>query len=107
MQNQAYSLFYRNHILIGGLILYACSFAVLLRNKSFDATGAIVVLVVFGIAFPLIAWLTTRCVIPLPISVKTSKCELTLLIGYIVVLSVYLVGGPQLIYRPVPSAWIC
>ena len=106
MQNQAYSPFHRNHILIGGLILYACSFAVLLRNKSFDATGAIVVLVVFGIAFPLIAWLTTRRAIPLPISAKTSKCELTLLIGYIIVLSVYLVGGPQWIDRHLPSAWI-
>jgi hypothetical protein len=96
----------RNHILIVGLILYACSFAVLLRNKSFDATGAIVVLVVFGIAFPLIAWLTTRRAIPLPISVKTSKFELTLLIGYIIVLSLYLVDGPQWIDRHLPSDWI-
>jgi hypothetical protein len=52
--------FARNRFLIGGLILYACAFAVLLRNKNFDATGAAVVLIVFGIAFPLIGWVATR-----------------------------------------------
>jgi hypothetical protein len=44
-----------NRIFIGGLILYAFALAVLLRNKSFDATGGIVVLIVFGVAFPIIA----------------------------------------------------
>ena len=52
--------FAHNRILIGSLILYVCAFAVLLRNKSFDATGAVVVLIVFGIVFPLIAWIATR-----------------------------------------------
>lgn len=85
----------RNRILIGSLILYVCAFAVLLRNKSFDATGAFVVLIVFGIAFPLIAWIATRHVIPLSISVKPRKPQLIVLIGYIIVLSIYLIGGPQ------------
>jgi len=40
--------FSRNRILIGGLILYVRSFAVLLRKKSFDPTGAITVLALFG-----------------------------------------------------------
>src|SRR5206468_2879451 len=44
-------LFSRNLILIGGLLLYACAFATLLRNKSFDVVAAVVVLVVF-VAFP-------------------------------------------------------
>ena len=35
--------FVRNRILVGGLILYVCAFAILLRNKSFDPTGAVVV----------------------------------------------------------------
>jgi hypothetical protein len=106
MQNQGSRPLHRNHILIGGLILYACAFAVLLRNKSFDATGAVVVLIVFGIVFPLIAWIATRRAIPLSISVKPSKYELTLLIGYIIVLSVYLIGGPQWIDQHLPSSWI-
>ncbi len=98
--------FARNRILIGGLILYACAFAVLLRNKSFDATGAVVVLIVFGIVFPLIAWIATRRAIPLSISLKPTKTQLIVLVGYIILLSVYLVGGPQWIDRHLPSSWI-
>jgi hypothetical protein len=75
-----------NRIFVGGLILYACAFAVLLRNKSFDATGAVVVLIIFGIVFPLIAWVATRRAIPLSISVKPSKAQLVVLIGYVIVL---------------------
>src|SRR5437868_4334707 len=93
-------------ILIGGLILYAFAFGVLLRNKSFDVTGAVVVLIAFGIVFPLFAWIATRRAIPLSISVKPNKSQLIILIGYIVVLSVYLVGGPQWIDQHLPSSWI-
>jgi membrane protease YdiL (CAAX protease family) len=95
-----------NRVLIGSVILYACAFAVLLRNKDFDATGAIVVLIVFGIAFPLLAWFATRRAIPLSISVTSSKAQVIILIGYIIALSVYLVSGPQWIDQHLPSAWI-
>lgn len=96
----------RNRILIGSLVLYACAFVALLRNKSFDAIGAVVVLFVFGIAFPVIAWVSTRRAIPLSISVKPSKSQLIVLIGYILLVSVYLIGGPQWIDHHLPSAWI-
>ena len=102
----SYERFARYRVLVGGLILYACAFAVLLRNESFDATDAIVVLIIFGIAFPLLAWFATRRAIPLSISVRPGKSELIVLIGYIVVLSIYLVGGPQWIDRHLPSVWI-
>jgi len=95
-----------NRILIGGLILYACAFAILLRNKSFDAAGAALVLTVFGIVFPLIAWIATRRANPLSISVTPDKSQLIVLVGYIIVLSVYLVGGPQWIDQHLPSSWI-
>jgi membrane protease YdiL (CAAX protease family) len=95
-----------NRILIGGLILYVCAFAILLRNKSFDATSAVVVLIVFGIVFPLIAWITTWRAIPLSIFIAPGKPQLIVLIGYIIVLSVYLVGGPQWIDQHLPSSWI-
>jgi uncharacterized protein len=98
--------FANNCVLIGSLILYVCAFAVLLRNKSFDATGAVVVLIVFGIAFPLIAWIATRRAIPLSISVKSSKAQLVVLIAYIVALSLYLISGPQWIDQHLPSSWI-
>lgn len=97
---------HRNYVLIGALIFYVCAFAVLLQNKSFDATGAILVLVVFGIAFPLIAWIATRRAVPLSVSVSPGKYELIILIGYIVALSLYLVSGPQWIDQRLPSHWI-
>jgi membrane protease YdiL (CAAX protease family) len=96
----------RNRVLIGGLMLYACAFAILLRNKSFDAAGAVVVLIVFGIVFPLVAWIATRRAIPLSISVKPGQFQLIVLIGYIIILSVYLVGGPQWIDQHLPDSWI-
>ena len=99
-------LFARNRVLIGGVILYVCAFAILLPNKNFDAAGAVVVLIVFGIVFPLIAWIATRRAIPLSISVTPDKSQLIVLIGYIIVLSVYLVGGPQWIDQHLPSSWI-
>jgi membrane protease YdiL (CAAX protease family) len=97
--------FAHNCVLIGSLILYVCAFAVLLRNRSFDATDAVVVLIVFGIAFPLIAWIATRRASPLSISAQTSKDRLIVLIGYIALLSVYLVGGPHWIDQHLPSSW--
>lgn len=54
----------RNFVLIAGLLLYCGAFATLLGNKSFEAAGAVVVFVVFGIVLPLIAWLTTRHAVP-------------------------------------------
>ena len=106
MQNQGSRPLHRNHILIGGLILYACAFAVLLRNKSFGAGDAVVVLIVFGIAFPLIAWVATRRVFPFSISIHPSTSELVVLIVYVLALSFYLVGGPQWIDQHLPSSWV-
>src|SRR5919198_4011879 len=85
--------FAQYRLLVGGLILYALAFAILLRNKSFDATGAVVVLIVFGIVFPIVAWLATGRAIPLATSVNPGKAQLIILLGYIAALSIYLVGG--------------
>jgi membrane protease YdiL (CAAX protease family) len=95
-----------NPILIGGLILYAASFALLLRNKNFDPADAVVVLVVFGVVFPLIAWITTRRAIPLSISIRPSAFELIVLCAYVLAVSLYLIGGPQWIDQHLPSFWI-
>jgi len=95
----------RNFILIAGLLLYCGAFAILLGNKSFDATGAVVVLVVFGIVLPLIAWLTTRNAIPLATSVHPGRSELIVLGAYIIAVSIYLIGGPQWIDQHLPSDW--
>lgn len=95
----------QNFILIAGLLLYCGGFAVLLGNKNFEVAGALVVLVVFGIVLPLIAWIATRSAIPLSISIKPGASELIVLSGYIIVLSLYLIGGPQWIDQHLPSEW--
>jgi hypothetical protein len=71
-------------ILAIGLILYACAFAVLLRNRSFEPAGAIVVLVLFGGFFPVLAWAGSLRVVPLSISVRSSASALIALTGYVI-----------------------
>jgi len=105
-RKNSYQQFAHNRVIIGSLILYVSALAFLFRNKSFDATGAMLVLIVFGIVFPLIAWIATRRAIPLSISVRPGKSQLIVLIAYIVALSLYLVGGPQWIDQHLPSSWI-
>jgi uncharacterized protein len=96
----------RNFILIAGLLLYCGAFAILLGNQSFEIAGAVIVLVVFGIVLPLIAWITTRHAVALPISIQPGRSELIVLTAYVIALSVYLIGGPQWIDQHLPSAWI-
>jgi CAAX protease family protein len=95
----------RNFVLIAGLVLYCCAFAKLLGNPSFEPAAAVVVLVVFGIVLPLIAWLTTRHAVPLSISVRSGVPELIVLIVYVVAVSLYLIGGPQWIDQHLPREW--
>src|SRR5215475_9206396 len=92
-------------ILAIGLILYACAFASLLRNKSFEAAEAIIVLVVFGGVFPLLAWAATLRAVPLSLFVKPSTTALIALTGYVLLLSLYLIGGPQWIDQHLPQSW--
>ncbi|MGE5208206.1 MAG: type II CAAX prenyl endopeptidase Rce1 family protein [Alphaproteobacteria bacterium] len=96
----------RKFVLTAGLLLYCGAFAVLLGNKSFEVFGALFVLLVFGILFPLIAWITTRHARSLSISIQPQASDLIVLCVYIVALSLYLIGGPQWIDQHLPSSWI-
>ncbi len=95
----------RKFILVVGLLLYCGAFVILLNNNNFDVGGAVVVLIVFGIVFPLTAWITTRHVIPLSISIQSGAPELIVLIAYVIAVSLYLIGGPQWIDQHLPNAW--
>ena len=95
----------RNYILIAGLLLYCGAFAILVGNRSFDAAGAVVVLIVFGIVLPLIAWITTRHAIPLSISIQSGVPQLIVLLAYVFAVSLYLIGGPQWIDQHLPREW--
>ena len=95
-----------NPVAIGGLLLYVASFAILLRNKNFEPGGALIVLVLFGIIFPGLAWLATLRAVPLSISIHPTAREMLVLVACIVALSVYLIGGPQWINNHLPQTWI-
>lgn len=93
-------------ILAIGLILYVSGFVILLRNKSFEPGEAIIVLVVFGVVFPLLAWAVTLRAVPLSISKASKISALITLTGYVILLSLYLIGGPQWIDQHLPHAWL-
>jgi CAAX protease family protein len=95
-----------NPVAIGGPVLYGASFALLLRNRNFEPGGALIVLVLFGIIFPALAWLATIRAVPLSISVHPTAREMLVLVACIVGLSLYLVGGPQWIHDHLPQTWI-
>jgi CAAX protease family protein len=95
-----------NRVMIVGLILYASGLGVLSQNKNFELGGALIVLVLFGLIFPALAWFATLRAVPLSISVRPSAREMLVLAGCIIALSIYLVGGPQWIDNHLPRAWI-
>jgi membrane protease YdiL (CAAX protease family) len=95
-----------NPVVILGLVLYAASLAVLLQTKNFEIGGALIVLVLFGIIFPALAWLATIGARPLSVSVQPGRREMLMLLALIVALSIYLVGGPQWIDNHLPQTWI-
>src|ERR1700746_545920 len=84
-----------NPVVIVALVLYAGSLAVLLQNNNFEPAGALIVLTLFGITFPALAWFATIRAVPLSISVHVSGREMLVLTGCIVFVSIYLVHGPQ------------
>jgi len=59
-----------NPVVVFGLILYAADLAVLLQNKNFEVARALIVLVLFGMILPALAWLATHRAAALSISVQ-------------------------------------
>ena len=69
------------------------------RRTGFSINEALIELIIFGIAFPLLAWLDMIRTRPLTIRVHPTAVEMLALLAYVFVLSVYLAFGPQtLIY---------
>src|SRR6516164_5933655 len=95
-----------NSATVTGLLLYVGSLVVLLRNKNFELGGALIVLVLFGIIFPGLAWFATIGAVPLSISVRPRPREMLVLVACIIALSIYLVGGPQWADDHLPVTWI-
>ncbi len=89
-----------------GLVAYGISLAILWRNSSFAPGDAVSLLVIFGLAFPLLAWLTTLRARPLMLSVQRRSSEMWLLVACLLGVTLYLVWGAALSEALVPASWL-
>lgn len=89
-----------------GLVAYCASLALLWQNKSFGRADATAELIIFGIAFPLLAWVTTLRARPLAVEARRSPGEMWVLFVCLIALTLYLIWGAQLSETFVPASWI-
>jgi membrane protease YdiL (CAAX protease family) len=85
---------------------YAASLALLWRNKTFGREDAISELVLFGILFPLLAWLGTLRARPLTLFIRRSAGEMILLGVCLGLVAAYLIWGAALSDDLLPAGWI-
>src|SRR6266481_9439675 len=88
------------------IVLYLAALLVLSRRPEYLLGETLVELAIFGFAFPLLAWLTTRRAKLLPVDLDPSGAEMLALLGYVLALSCYLAFGPQAIDSWLPRDWI-
>jgi membrane protease YdiL (CAAX protease family) len=89
-----------------GLASFAVSLAVLWRNPSFGREDAISGIIIFGIGFPVLAWVTTLRARPLTVVVRRSPGEMWLLLACLIGVTLYLVWGTALSEMLVPTSWL-
>jgi membrane protease YdiL (CAAX protease family) len=85
---------------------YGVSFAILWRNKTFAPEDAIVMLIIFGLVFPLLAWVTTLRAQPLTLTVHQRAGEMWLLLACLIGVIVFLVWGTALSEALLPAGWL-
>ena len=86
-------------------LFYLAAALVLWLHQRLEIGDALVVLVLFGVAFPAVAWFATRHAKPLDVAPPSDLRELWLVLGLVVALAIYLVNGPQLVDQLLPRAW--
>ncbi len=89
-----------------GMAAFAVSLAILWRHPNFGREEAIGGLIIFGIIFPLLAWVTTLRARPLELPERRSSGELWLLLGCLIVVTLYLIWGAALSEMLVPATWL-
>ena len=89
-----------------GIPAYAASLALLWRNKTFGRENAISELVLFGIIFPLLAWLGTLRARPLTLFIRGSAGEMILLGVCLGLVATYLIWGSAPSDALLPATWI-
>jgi membrane protease YdiL (CAAX protease family) len=88
------SILRRSWGLILFALLYLTSLALLIA-AGFDRNDALMELAIFGLAFPALAWWTTRGAARLPTAERCSAKDLVVLAAMVLALSFYLIAGPQ------------
>jgi CAAX protease family protein len=88
------------------LAVFGVSLALLWRNPAFGREDAISGIVIFGIAFPLIAWVTTLRARPLTVPARRGAGELALLFVCLVLVTLYLIWGATISEAMIPADWL-
>jgi len=89
-----------------GLAAYAASLALLWPNKSFGHEDAIVELIIFGVAFPLLAWIGTLRARPLNLTIHRRAPEMLALFACLTGVTLYLIWGATFSEALVPADWL-
>jgi uncharacterized protein len=97
---------FTNRWFVFAIVLYIGALFVLSQQAEFSISEALIELVIFGIAFPLMAWLATIRARPLTIRVHPTGGEMLAVVAFVLALSVFLAFGPQAIDSWLPQGWI-
>ena len=79
---------------------------ILSHNKTFDPADVISLLVIFGLFFPILAWITTLKAQPLVVTVRRSAAQMWLLLICLSGVIVFLVWGTAWSDALLPGSWI-
>ena len=98
--------FYKNKWLIGGILIYFASLAILFQSDKYEVEEAIFALVIIGFFFSGVAWLATKWAKPLEFAINPSAKEMLFVAGYIGFVFLYLIFGVSLIDSLLPKSWL-
>ena len=96
----------KSRVFLLGTALYLLSLFILGQNPEFSLADAVLELLIFGVGFSLLAWLSTRRATPLILALHPTSREMIGLVIYVLLLSIYLVFGPQWIDSWLPRGWV-
>ena len=89
-----------------GIATFAVSLTTLWRHPNFGRQDAVGGLVIFGIIFPLLAWVTTLRARPLTLPERRSSGEMWLLFACLIGVTLYLIWGAALSEAILPASWL-
>lgn len=90
-------------LLAGYLALYAATLLAMNRAGNFDIAEPLLVVVIVGIGFSLVAWLLTAAVKPLAYTIRQPQKELTVIAIYLVPVVAFLTWGLGAVHRYIPA----